>query len=70
MNTHAKSILVVIAFSLSGGLLATNSIPATPVHGNAISPAVTPANFGNSVFALAESVDWARMENVPMWPTF
>jgi hypothetical protein len=72
MNAEGKNILIAVALCLSGGLLAVNSTSASVDHARTSSPALTPVIVSNtnSVFMLAKSVEWAGIDNEPMWPTF
>jgi hypothetical protein len=70
MNKEAKLILVTVALCLSGGLLAMNLTHGPAAKVGTTFPAPTPVSFANSVFTLAESVEWSQIDSEPMWPTF
>lgn len=72
MATETKHVLVAIGLCLGGGLLAaaSPSIGSLHVRDAASAATVAPASHVTSVFALAESVQWAKMDIEPAWPSF
>jgi hypothetical protein len=66
MKAAAKNILVVIAASVFGLVLAMNLPQSTRVD-NEVAPNLTSANSGSD---LVNSVDWSKVKQEPMSPTF
>jgi hypothetical protein len=69
MNAAAtRNFLVVTALSLSGALLATVSTPSSSADADAVS--VTWNAGSNAGFDLGANVDWSKVKQEPMSPTF
>jgi hypothetical protein len=65
MNTAAaRNFLLVTALSLSGALFAMVSTSSSIADTNAVSAG------SNAAFALGANVDWSKVKQEPMSPTF
>jgi hypothetical protein len=68
MSKAAKATMVVVALFVSGGILATNVSPVSSTKASAVT--VTWNSGSNASFDLGANVDWSKVKQEPMSPTF
>ena len=71
MKAATRNVLIVIAASVFGLLVAMN-LPQGTRADNGVSPEWTAANLAgaNNASDLVSSVDWSKIKQEPMAPTF
>jgi hypothetical protein len=72
MNTTARNTMVALALSVSGGLLAMNWAPNAAVDKGVVASAFpqTSSTSVNTISELVASVDWSKVKQEPLPPTF
>ena len=72
MKAAERNVLIAIALFVLGLLLAMNWTPSTPVDKGIVSPVGIPANVASTSTSaeLVSSVDWSKIKQEPMAPTF
>jgi hypothetical protein len=72
MNTAARNTMVALALSISGGLLAMNWTPNAAVGTGVVASAFPQASSTsvNTISELVASVDWSKVKQEPLPPTF
>jgi hypothetical protein len=71
MKAAARNVLIVITAAVIGLLLAMN-LPQSPSVDNGVAPEGIAANVAgaNNASDLVSSVDWSKIKQEPMSPTF
>lgn len=72
MKAAEGNVLIAIALFVLGLLLAMNWTPSTAIDKGIVSPAGIPENLAstNTSAELVSSVDWSKIKQEPMAPTF